>query len=121
MMTKVLENFEFWELPLLAAGVILLGYVAYVGIAKWAPRIVASRIRLAGLVGLDITVPVLCYLLLTIEALSFFPALIAVVAEIFLAWATRHELRDLRRLIQEKQDKQAQEAAQKDREPAGQA
>lgn len=105
-MPEILDKFEFWELPLLVAGIILLGHVIYVGIAKWAPRIVTLRIKIGGHAFLAALFLVLSYLLVRFETVFTVTGAICLAIEVYLLWATRKEYKEYQEYKNTKADRE---------------
>ncbi|MDI1461141.1 hypothetical protein QEZ54_09205 [Catellatospora sp. KI3] len=92
----MLDAIELWQVPLLVAGVILVGFLVYAFIANRASRITALWIKIVGLVALGLLVLVLFYQLIKREELPVVTSLVAIAIDLFVGWVATQELRELR-------------------------
>lgn len=102
----MLDAIELWQVPLLVAGVILVGYLLYAAVTNRSSRITASWIKVVGLVALGLLVLVLCYRLLKSAELPVVTSVVALAIDGFIAWVATHELKELRRLAREGRQQQ---------------
>jgi hypothetical protein len=113
----MLKAIELWHVPLLSAGAILIGSLAFTFIARRATRITASRIRVVGVLAIVVVALFLSYRLVDHGNLSVIVGLVTLAFDGVVAWVAMEELKELRLAKQESEA--GQRTAGEGRVPAG--
>jgi hypothetical protein len=105
----MLDEVELWQIPLLVAGAILLGYGLYALVTRRSSRITASWIKVVGLVALGLLVLGLGYQLVKREELPVVSSLATLAVDAFVAWVTTQELKELKQLRLARKEEEEEE------------
>ena len=101
------DAIELWQVPLLVAGIILVGNLLYEAVTRRSP-VTAPWIKAVGGGALVLLVLVIIYQLVKRDELPIVVSLIALALEGFVAWVALQNFKDLR--LAKKQKPQQQQS-----------